>query len=310
MIKLKTIDSHTAGEPTRMIIEGVPDLGTTDPEVAIEVLREKYDWVRTASILEPRGSDVLVGAVLMPPKDEASNAGVVFFNNAGYLGMCGHGTIGVVTSLAYLGRLTPGPVTIDTPVGRIQAILNADSSVSLENVPSYRTQKDVAVSVRELGTVVGDVAYGGNWFFLVKDYNNSPINTATIDQLTHDSKLIRLALIENNVTGPNGEEVDHIELFADTDTADSRSFVLCPGSAYDRSPCGTGTSAKLACLYADGKIQEGQRWRQESVIGSTFEGKVTIRNGEIIPTISGRAWITGESTLLIDATDPYGRGIH
>lgn len=308
MTQLDFIDSHTAGEPTRVILGGVPDLGTGNAGLAAKSLAELYDWVRTASLLEPRGSDVLVGAYLVPNAEHGADAAVVFFNNAGYLGMCGHGTIGLVKTLEHLGQIEPGPVTIDTPVGRIRAVLEDDGSVSVRNVPAYRYAAGVEVEVPGIGMVKGDVAYGGNWFFLVNGFSFS-IGLANMRELTEYSQAVRDALTSAGITGANGAEIDHIELFVNTSTADSRNFVLCPGGAYDRSPCGTGTSAKLACLYADGKIEPGQWWRQESVIGSQFEGKVEIVDGAIIPTIKGRAWITAQGSLLIDPTDPYGHGI-
>jgi len=308
MISLDYIDSHTGGEPTRLITGGLPDLDTDDPAEALKILATKHDWVRKASILEPRGSDVLVGAALLPSHRGSADAAVVFFNTVGYLGMCGHGTIGVVASLAYLGYIKPGPVTIDTPPGRVKAHLHEDGAVSFENVPSYRFDSCVGVRVEGIGLVMGDIAYGGNWFFLVRNFEGK-IEPEHIPQLTPYAYAVRQALFKNGIRGRGHAEIDHVELFCDTPNADSRNFVLCPGLAYDRSPCGTGTSAKLACLYADGKLKEGQIWRQESVIGSIFEGSVRIKDGQIVPTIKGQAWITAQGKMLIDETDPYRFGI-
>ena len=305
---LEYVDSHTAGEPTRLIIGGVPQLGTVDPAEARDLLRRDHDWLRTTTIREPRGSDVLVGAALLPHRREDADAAIVFFNNVGYLGMCGHGTIGVVASLAYLELIGPGKVRIDTPPGRIDALLHEDGSVSLQNVASYRYRKNVPVDVPGHGRITGDIAYGGNWFFLVNGYSG-PIEQAYVEELTSYTWAVRQALHSQGITGQNGAEIDHIELFGPSTIADSRNFVLCPGKAYDRSPCGTGTSAKLACLFEDGKIAEGEEWRQESVIGSVFEGKVQVQGGQIIPTISGRAWVTGRGQLLMEDTDPFRFGI-
>ena len=311
MDTLEYIDSHTGGEPTRLIVDGGPDLGTNDPAVALKLLRDEHDWIRRTAILEPRGSDVLVGAYMLPVAKEGADAAIVFFNNAGYLGMCGHGTIGVVASLAHMAFVKPGPVVIDTPPGRIHCVLHGDGSVSIRNVASFRTQKDVPVDVSGFGTITGDIAYGGNWFFLV-DVSESDlvIGLSHVEELTAFTVAIRRSLAAANITGDDGAELDHIEIFGHTTTADSRNFVLCPGNAYDRSPCGTGTSAKLACLYADGKLEPGQIWRQESVIGSVFEGRVDIVDDKIIPIIKGKAHVSGRGKLLMIADDPFRYGIH
>lgn len=308
MKKISIIDSHTGGEPTRLIVGGGPDLGAGPLSERLALMREQHDHVRTGTVREPRGSDVLVGALLCEPHADDCVAGVIFFNNVGYLGMCGHGTIGLIASLAHLGRITAGRHRIDTPVGVVTAELHADGSVSVENVASYRYRKDVAVDIEGHGQVIGDIAWGGNWFFLVKGAD-CDIRPANIDTLMKLSERIMDALREQGITGAGGAVIDHVELFASSETADSRNFVLCPGKAYDRSPCGTGTSAKLACLADDGKLQEGAVWRQESIIGSVFEGSYR-RDGErIAPTIRGRAWISGEATLLFDDTDPFAWGI-
>lgn len=308
MNTVRVIDSHTGGEPTRLVIDGGPDLG--DGPLAERALRfsEKFDRWRSAIVNEPRGSDVMVGALLVPPHRPDCQLGVVFFNNVGMLGMCGHGSIGVVASLAHLGRLKPGALRIDTPVGAVDARLLDDGSVEVQNVPSYRKLHDVAVQVPGHGEVRGDVAWGGNWFFLA-NAGDRPIELAHVESLTDFTWRIRQA-----VNAQLHPDVDHVELFAPAlaQGADSRSFVLCPGKAYDRSPCGTGTSAKLACLAADGKLAEGEEWVQESVIGSTFRGRYRWLDrdaGTIAPTISGRAWVTADSSLILDAADPYCWGI-
>ncbi|MGF6593782.1 4-hydroxyproline epimerase [Pseudomonas sp. 2835] len=309
MKRITVIDSHTGGEPTRLVIDGFPELGTASMAQRRQRLAEAHDQWRSACMLEPRGSDVLVGALLCEPVDPSACAGVIFFNNTGYLGMCGHGTIGLVVSLAHLGRIGPGVHRIETPVGTVQATLHEDHSVSVRNVPAYRYRKDLALQVPGIGKVIGDVAWGGNWFFLIADHG---LNVAgdNIEALTAYTYAVQQALEEQGIRGEDGGLIDHIELFADDPGADSRNFVLCPGKAYDRSPCGTGTSAKLACLAADGKLQPGQTWRQASVIGSTFEGSFEADGERIIPTIRGRAHISAEATLIIEEDDPFAWGIH
>jgi 4-hydroxyproline epimerase len=307
-MKLKAIDSHTGGEPTRLVINGFPDLGTGTMPERLEVFQREHDLLRTAIVCEPRGHDAIVGALLCEPVDKDSTAGVIFFNNVGYLGMCGHGTIGLVKTLEYMGRISAGVHRIETPVGTVEAELDADGWVTITNVPSYRLAKNVTVEVEGYGSVSGDIAYGGNWFFLV-DGRDEKVEISNLGKLTDLTVAIRNALTANGITGVNGAEIDHIETFADTPTADSRNFVLCPGLEYDRSPCGTGTSAKLACLYADGKLKEGEIWRQESVVGSVFEGRVRVEDGKIIPMIRGTACITAEIELILDDADPYRFGI-
>jgi 4-hydroxyproline epimerase len=260
-------------------------------------------------VLEPRGSDVVVGALLCEPVAHGAAAGVIFFNNAGYLGMCGHGTIGLVATLAHLGRITHGAHRIETPVGTVTATLHEDGTVSVRNLPAYRHLHQVAIDVPGHGTVRGDVAYGGNWFFLVSEHGQR-VASDNLAGLTAYTSLLRECLASQGITGADGAEIDHIEIFADDDAgADSRNFVLCPGMAYDRSPCGTGTSAKIACLAADGKLAPGEIWRQASVIGSVFEASYVMEDGQVVPTIRGRAHISAEATLLIEDSDPFGWGI-
>jgi len=307
MQRIGVIDSHTAGEPTRLIIDGGPDLGSGPLEERLELFREQFDTYRSAVVNEPRGSDVIVGALLCAPHRADCSVGVIFFNNVGFLGMCGHGTIGLVASLAHAGRLAPGVLRIDTPVGPVAAQLHADGRIDVGNVPSYRKAKGVEVGVPGVGVVRGDVAWGGNWFFLV-EARDQVLDLANVDMLTNFTWRIRQAL---NAQG--FPEVDHVELFGDSPTgADGRNFVLCPGKAYDRSPCGTGTSAKLACLAADGELAEGETWVQESVIGSSFSAAFRWLDrsaGSIAPVISGRAHVIAESTLLLEASDPFRWGI-
>ncbi|MDA1275784.1 MAG: proline racemase family protein [Verrucomicrobia bacterium] len=305
MKRISVIDSHTAGEPTRVVIDGGPNLGAGSLSEKLDIFRKQFDRFRTAIVGEPRGSDVLVGAVLVEPSDPSFTAGVIFFNNVGYLGMCGHGMIGVVRTLAHLGRIQTGEYRIETPVGIVVVTLMEDGGVSVENVPSHRRMKDLTVAVDGVGSVTGDVAWGGNWFFLTEDHGQQ-LELANAETLTQTAWRIRCV-----VNGSGYPEVDHIELLGPPKTpgANSRNFVLCPGKAYDRSPCGTGTSAKLACLAADGKLREGEVWVQEGIIGSTFRGSFRRESESIIPTITGSAFITCEAELVLDDADPFCWGI-
>lgn len=308
--RVKVIDSHTGGEPTRLIVAGGPDLGKGSLSERRDRFREQYDGVRSAVANEPRGSSVVVGALLCEPVDTGCTAGVIFFNNVGYLGMCGHGTIGLLVTLSYLNRIRPGLHRIETPVGTVTAILHESGEVTVNNLPSYRLASRVEVDVTDYGRVMGDIAWGGNWFFLVNQHSLS-LELNNVDALTHFAWAIRQALAERGITGANGQDIDHVELFSDSQIpgVDSKNFVLCPGKAYDRSPCGTGTSAKLACLYADGKLAEGQVWRQESIIGSVFEGTIRVCGGQVYPSIKGSAFVSAEANLVLDPRDPFCMGI-
>jgi 4-hydroxyproline epimerase len=303
------IDSHTAGEPTRTVIAGGPDLGGGTLAERRHRFATEHDRFRSAVVCEPRGSDVLVGALLVPPSDPACAAGVIFFNNVGMLGMCGHGTIGVVETLRHLGRIGPGVHRIETPVGTVATELAADGQVSVANVASRRHRHAVALEVPGLGRVTGDVAWGGNWFFLVAW--DGPIALPHVDALTDAAWRIRGALVGAGVTGAGGAEIDHIELFGPPTApgAHAKNFVLCPGKAYDRSPCGTGTCAKLACLAADGALAPDAVWVQESVVGTTFEASYQRAGDQILPRITGRAYVTAELTLRFDRADPFRDGI-
>ncbi len=305
------IDTHTGGEPTRVVVSGGPDLGDGTMAERLAVFRDRHDSFRSAVVNEPRGSDVMVGAILLPPLDPAAAAGVIYFNNIGYLHMCGHGTIGVGVALAHLERIGPGSHRLETPVGDVTITLEDRNTVLIENVESYRIAKNVPVDVPGLRTYKGDIAWGGNWFFLVEDHGET-LDVANVERLTDVTWRIRQALIANGIGGAGGAEIDHIELFGPPTKPDahSKNFVLCPGKAYDRSPCGTGTSAKLACLVADDKLAPGQVWRQESLIGSLFEGSVRIaEEGRVTPLIRGTAYVNAESTLIFDPADPFAMGI-
>jgi 4-hydroxyproline epimerase len=308
--KVQVIDSHTGGEPTRLVVTGGPDLGSGPLAERLERFRNQHDHFRSAIVNEPRGSDVMVGALLCSPLDPTCAAGVIFFNNVGYLGMCGHGTIGLVATLAHMKRINSGQHKIETPVGTVTAVLHESGEVTVNNVASYRSAANVAVDVPGYGEVHGDVAWGGNWFFLVR-HHSMELTLQNIDELTSFTWAIRKSLRDHGIAGSDGKEIDHVELYGPSQLpgVDSKNFVLCPGKAYDRSPCGTGTSAKLACLYSDGKIAEGQTWRQESIVGSVFEGSVTVHDGKVYPSIKGSAFVNAEAEMVLDPRDPLCMGI-
>jgi 4-hydroxyproline epimerase len=310
MKRVRVVDSHTGGEPTRVVVSGGPDLGHGPLAERLDRFRTQHDEFRSAVVNEPRGSDAHVGALLCTPTDDTCVTGVIFFNNVAYLGMCGHGTIGVIATLAHLNRIGPGSHKIETPVGIVTARLYENGEVEIENVPSYRYLAKVTVDVPDVGPVTGDVAWGGNWFFLVNDHGRE-LTLDNLEALTIFTTQIREALTRDGITGADGHEIDHVELFgpSNLDGVNSRNFVLCPGKAYDRSPCGTGTSAKLACLFADGKLREGEVWRQESIVGSVFEGTVSVAGDKVHPHIKGTAFITAESDLILDPRDPFRTGI-
>jgi 4-hydroxyproline epimerase len=308
---IRVIDSHTEGEPTRVVVEGwpLPD-GATMSERR-EFLRSCHDHLRRAVVCEPRGHDAIVGALLTPPVTDGAAAGIIFFNNATYLGMCGHGLIGVVRTLEYLGRIGPGVSRFDTPVGSVAAELAGDGTVTIENVPAYCHATDVAVDVPSVGRVVGDVAYGGNWFFITHVHDQE-IGLRRARDLTRLTQAIQDALRGAGITGADGADIDHIELSVppSRQDADSRNFVLCSGGEYDRSPCGTGTSAVMAARHRRGLLALGEPWRQESVTGSLFTAWLTAGpGGTLIPHVRGTAFVTGEATLRFDPDDPFREGL-
>lgn len=309
---MKVIDSHTIGEPTRIVIEGGPDLGDGPLRQRAQKLTRDHDWLRRATCLEPRGHEAMVGGLLVEPHEQGCDFGVIFFNNHGTLGMCIHGTMGLVATLRHLGRLSHSACRIDTPVGPVAVEWAQDGTIQVTNVASYRLAADVVVEVPEYGPVRGDIAWGGNWFYLL-DGHGPPIEQGGVGELTVFALKVRQALLAAGIRADDGHEIDHIELFGPADgpaEADSRNFVLCPGGAYDRSPCGTGLSAKLACLAAAGRLEPGQVWRQASILNQIFEGCYqSLGGGEISPQIRGKAWITGESIYRFDPDDPFAHGI-
>lgn len=315
MRQIRIIDSHTEGEPTRVVLDGGPDLGTGNATERLDVLRRHHDDFRTAVVCEPRGNDAVVGALLAPPSDRDAVAQAIFFNNVGYLGMCVHATIGVAATLRQLGRVGDGCHRLETPVGPVEFTVGDSGLVTVDNVRSYRHRHAVVVETESHGEVVGDVAWGGNWFFLVHKHQQV-LRLDNVPALTAYAQDVRRALNAAGITGADGAEVDHIELFgpATRPDANAKNFVLCPGGAYDRSPCGTGLSAKMACLAADGLLPEGRVWRQESIVGSLFEGRVKHlrggrRTGGVLPSVAGRAWITAEANLILDPKDPFVMGL-
>lgn len=304
------IDSHTGGEPTRLILSGGPDLGEGPIAARAEIFRSRHSGFREGVIAEPRGSEVFVGGLLCEPTDPRHAAAVIFFNNVSTLGMCGHGTIGLVASLAHLGRVAPGDHTIETPVGNVRARLHEDGRISVANVASWRHRHTVTVALDAATTITGDVAWGGNWFFIARAPDELRLAADNVDELMAFTSRIRAALDRDAVTGANGALIDHVELFGDSPVADARNFVLCPGLEWDRSPCGTGTSAKLACLAADGHLAAGKTYTQESVIGSVFEAVYEDGGGgRILPTIIGSAHVMARGELLFDDEDPFREGI-
>lgn len=308
---MRVIDSHTGGEPTRVILSGGPDLGAGSlADRAARLQAEHRDFCASV-LLEPRGHDAMVGALLLPPDDPNCAASVIYFNRVGNLGMCGHATIGTLVSLCHLGRLVPGRHRIETPVGKVEADLISTNRVAVENVASYRHAKAICLEVPGLGQITGDVAWGGNWFFLTRDCPIA-LDRSNIAKLSDAALALRDALWAQGVTGAEGARIDHVEFNGAplSPQAQGRNFVLCPGGAYDRSPCGTGSSAKLACLAEDGLLAPDTVYIQESIIGSTYAlSYQRSAQGQVIPRIEGEAYVTAEATLIFAQSDPYRTGI-
>jgi len=308
---MRVIDSHTEGEPTRLVIEGGPFLGKGPLDERLRIFMREHDSARSFAVNEPRGNDAVVGALLCEPVNPECAAGLIFFNNVGYLGMCGHGTIGAAVTLAHMGRIGLGRHRFETPVGEVAVELISRNEVEIENVPSFRFRKDVSVHVDGMGDVVGDIAWGGNWFFLI-GAAPAALTMSSIPELSAAANAISRALDAAGIRGEGCAKVDHVEFFGPPvdPLANSRNFVMCPGGAYDRSPCGTGTSAKLACLAADGKLAPGQPWVQESIVGGRFTAQYRLdAQGSVIPRIRGRAFVVAEATLLRDPQDPFADGM-
>lgn len=328
MERILIVDSHTGGEPTRVVVESPIKLNGETMAERAQHFKSQFDNYRQAIVCEPRGSDIVVGALLCPPVNPGSVAGVIFFNNVSTLGMCGHGLIGVAVVLRYLKRVELGRYAIDTPVGTVHFELLDENRVAIENVPSYRWKEKQVVEIfpgtSAAQTIHGDIAWGGNWFFICDDHG-LPVNLDNLSQLNSVSLEIRKQLDRLEITGQGGQLIDHVELIGPgtPGRADAKNFVLCPGAAYDRSPCGTGTSAKLACMAADGKLAPGQVHRQESIVGSVFTGSYQLASERasdptsdsagdsprILPTLIGSAFVNSRAELLLDPNDPFCWGL-
>ncbi len=308
---MHVIDSHTGGEPTRVILDGGPDLGSGSLAERARRLAVEHSTFYQSVLLEPRGQPAMVGALLVGPVDPTCVTGVIYFDADAVLGMCGHGTIGLAVTLAHLGRIDVGSHRIETPAGVVEVALSDANTVTVTNIESRRVHHAATVTVDGLGTVTGDVAYGGNWFFIV-DPSPIPVEPSNIRQLTDAAIAIRDATIARNIGGEQGQPIDHV-IFQDAspkENVQSRNFVLCPDDTYDRSPCGTGSSARLACLAAEGRLAPGEEIIQESVIGSPYRLSYQPgRNGGVIPTLTGQAWVMAETRLIFDENDPFKNGI-
>ena len=311
--RVQAIDSHTEGEPTRVVVAGGPDMGRGAARARQAMMDAHWGFCRSV-VLEPRGSDVLVGALLVEPEDGRCCAGAVFFNNVGVLGMCGHGTIGVARTLMHMGRIGVGAHALETPVGTVPFEIHGDGSVSLCNVPSWRARAGESVEAGSFGTFTGDIAWGGNWFFITRVPHGVRICRESIRDLERMSLAVQAALDarglgmrEPGAADPARIRIDHVELWEPGDAPrEWRSFTMCPGAQWDRSPCGTGTSAKLACLVAEGTAAPGDRWHAVSPIGTRFEVWCDAADGDgsIRPHVRGRAWVTAECDLCFEDGDP------
>ena len=303
-LTISVVDSHTGGEPTRVVLDGFPALrGSTLLERRADVAG-RLRRLATAIVDEPRGNEPMVAALLTPAVDERCVTGVIFFDRNLVLGMCGHGMIGLIETLHRLGRIGPGEHLVETPAGTVPVVLAADGLVTFDNVASRLVEGHVEVDVPSLGRVTGAIAYGGNVFFLVA--------TPTVDLDQPRAELLRIAAaVLHSVHAAGFVDVDHVELYgpATSPAANARNFVLCPSGTYDRSPCGTGTSAKVAALAAAGALDEGATWVQESITGSTFSVRyrwVDRATGSIVPTVSGSATVTGRAELFVSPEEGGG----
>lgn len=327
---IQAVDSHTAAEPTRVITGGLPMIRGATMADKRDELKRLHDPIRRSLVLEPRGHDAIILAYLLPPTHDDADLGVVFANDAGYLGMCGHGAIGLATTAVAMGLVAAvepvTEITLDTPVGLIKCRVAVEGgrpkSVTITNVPSFLYRQRVVVDVHGFGKVAADIAYGGNWFaFVEADQLGLMVEKAHLPVLMQAAIAIREALVRDGVRGvhpDSGEEevIDHVKLFVplDGEHHGARALTLCPGTAYDRSPCGTGTSAKLAVLHAKGELKTGEQFDSESVLGTRFAARVVAETtvGEfpaIVPEITGSAWITSFATFVIDPDDPCRHGI-
>ncbi|TLP46886.1 hydroxyproline-2-epimerase [Cohaesibacter sp. CAU 1516] len=308
---MHVIDSHTGGEPTRVILDGGPDLGSGSLSDRAQRLATDHQALYRAIMMEPRGQPAMVGALLVEPTDESCVTGVIYFDAGAVLGMCGHGTIGLAVTLAHLGRIDIGTHRIETPAGIVEVTLTDRNTVTVRNIESRRVAKDVSITLDDLGTITGDIAYGGNWFYII-DPSPVAVEPSNLRALTDTAISIRTAINERQQADQTGIEVDHVIFQGPSPKPDiqSRNFVLCPDDTYDRSPCGTGSSARLACLAADGLLAPGEEIQQESIIGSHYQLSYQPgQAGGIIPQITGQAYIMAETKLIFDPSDPFRDGI-
>ncbi|KAA3636104.1 MAG: 4-hydroxyproline epimerase [Bacteroidetes bacterium] len=322
------IDAHTCGNPVRLVAGGGPQLhGNSMMERRLHFL-DQYDWIRKGLMFEPRGHDMMSGSILYPPADPQNDVGVLFIETSGCLPMCGHGTIGTITIAIEEGLIqpkTPGKVLMETPAGLVKVSYKEEkgkvASVKLTNVPSFLYKAGLEVECPDLGMLTVDVAYGGNFYAIVDPQENfSGIQDYTAGDLIRWSPVVRRRLNElyefEHPLDTNIKGLSHMLWTGDTlsDKADARNAVFYGDKAIDRSPCGTGTSARMAQWFAKGKLGEGDTFVHESFIGSQFIGRVegTEKCGEfdaIIPSIEGWAKITGYNQIIIDEEDdPYALG--
>jgi 4-hydroxyproline epimerase len=321
------VDGHTCGNPVRLVAGGAPPLaGATMAERRQDFLA-RHDWVRTALMFEPRGHDVMSGSILYPPTSEDGDAGVLFIEVSGCLPMCGHGLIGTVTMALEHGLVAPwepGRLRLDVPAGRVVAEYEEAGRfverVRLRNVASYLAIPEVRVECPELGELVVDVAYGGNFYAIVEPQPNyrdlADLPAGQILRLSPELRRRLNALVEAvHPQDPTIRGVSHVQWAGRPrgPRAHARNAVFYGDKAIDRSPCGTGTSARMAQLAARGRLKVGDEFVHESIIGSEFEGRVEAATEvggtpAIIPSVAGWARTTGHNTIFVDERDPYWRG--
>ena len=326
----RCIDAHTCGNPVRVVVSGKPDLqGENMNEKRLHFMRE-FDWIRKGLMFEPRGHDMMSGSMLYPPHDPENDFAILFIETSGCLPMCGHGTIGTITVAIERGLIKPkipGKIKMEAPAGLVEITYGMNGEkvdwVKLVNVPSYLAATGLSVKSSFLGELHFDVAYGGNFYAIIdKQPNFSGLQDYTAAQLVQFSPEIRKRINEKYpemFIHPENESirnVTHVMWTGDTISpeATARNAVFYGDKAIDRSPCGTGTSARMAQWYAKGKLKQGEAFIHESIIGSTFTGSiesVTETGGKeaIIPAIQGWAKIYGDNTITIDEDDdPYAFG--
>ena len=321
------IDGHTCGNPVRLVAGGGPDLVGTTMSAKRQDFLDNWDWVRTSLMFEPRGHDVMSGSILYPPTTSDGDVAVLFIETSGCLPMCGHGAIGTVTMAIEQGHVVPkneGRLLLDVPAGRVVADFIRDGryvdKVMLTNVPSFLAMPEVVVECPELGELVVDIAYGGNFYAIIEPQKNyrdmADLSASQIQRLSPELRRRLRALVEPvHPLDATIRGVSHI-LWTGQPTrlgAHARNAVFYGEKAIDRSPCGTGTSARMAQLAAKGRLKPGDAFIHESIIGSLFEGSVAAatRIGDvpaIVPTIGGWARTTGYNTILVDDRDPFWKG--